>query len=92
MTGTANQIPEQESRNLLRRSLPWLIVIVTAVGIFFGGVTSGYFMFRAESLQRTEKRDRTVNEIKQKLDSLPQQTAEKTADKVKQVVQEDEGK
>ncbi|AHB69559.1 hypothetical protein P262_04520 [Cronobacter malonaticus] len=49
-------------------------------------------MFRAESLQRTEKRDRTVNEIKQKLDSLPQQTADKTADKVKQVVQEDEDK
>lgn len=75
MTGTANQIPEKETKSWYSQWQLWLMISVCALGVFIGGVTSGYFMFRAESLQRTEQRDKTVNEIKKKLDTLPEQTA-----------------
>lgn len=75
MTGTANQIPEKDQKGWLKHWQLLMMIAICAFGIFMGGVISGYFMFRAESLQRTEQRDKTVNEIKQKLDTLPEQTA-----------------
>lgn len=74
MTGTANHIPDNElMRPWYRQWQLWLMVSVCALGVFIGGVVSGYFMFRAESLQRTEQRDKKVDEIQKKLDTLPEQ-------------------
>lgn len=50
-----------------------LIVSLTSLAIFLGGMSSGYFLARSEYLPKTEARDKVVNEIKQKVDQLPQQ-------------------
>lgn len=50
-----------------------LIVALTSLAIFLGGMSSGYFLARSEYLPKTEARDKVVNEIKQKVDQLPQQ-------------------
>ncbi|MDJ0023096.1 hypothetical protein QM543_07345 [Pantoea eucrina] len=50
-----------------------LIIALSSLAIFLGGMSSGYFLARAEYLPKTEARDRVVNEIKQKVDQLPQQ-------------------
>lgn len=76
MTGTANQIPDKDPKPWYQHWQMWLIISIASFGIYIGGVTSGYFMFRAESLQRTEKRDKAVEEIQKQLDTLPKQTAE----------------
>lgn len=74
MTGTANQIPDKDANKPWHKQWQlWLIIVIASFGIFIGGVTSGYFMWRAESLQRTEQRDKKVDEIQKKLDTLPQQ-------------------
>ncbi|MGK9174126.1 hypothetical protein KXR87_12975 [Yokenella regensburgei] len=73
MTGTNNQIPEKERRPWYTHWQLLLVVAVSAFGIFLGGVTSGYFMFRAESLQRTEARDKAINALSHKVDQLPSQ-------------------
>lgn len=73
MTGTANQIPEKEQRPWYAHWQLLLVVAVSAFGIFLGGVTSGYFMFRAESLQRTEQRDKAIKDLSQKVEQLPSQ-------------------
>lgn len=65
-----------------------VVVSLTSFGIYLGGVSSGYFLFRAEYQHKADARDRTVNEIKQKVDQLPQ----KTATEVNKVVREDEKK
>ncbi|MCK1966854.1 hypothetical protein MT962_000640 [Franconibacter sp. IITDAS19] len=77
MTGTANHIPEPDMtrEERIRNWIGVLIIITSYLGVFAGGVASGYFYFRSETLPRTEQRDKTVNEIKQKLDTLPEQTA-----------------
>jgi hypothetical protein len=63
-----------------------MIVILCAVfGIYLGGVTSGYFMAQVQYSQRAAARDKTVGEIKQQVAQLPN----KTADAVKQAVQDD---
>ncbi|AHF77916.1 Phage protein [Sodalis praecaptivus] len=67
----------------------WLIVIATGFSIYLSGTSTGYFIAQAQYSQRADKRDKTVGEIKLKVDQIPDQTATKTADKVKQVVQED---
>ena len=59
----------------------WFVVVATAAGIYLGGVTSGYFMAQAQYAQRAAQRDKSVAEIKQKVDQLPGQ--------VKQAVQDD---
>jgi len=73
MTGTANRIPDKEERQWYNHWQLWLIISVCALGVYVGGVISGYFIFRAESLQRTEQRDKAVQQIQKKLDTLPEQ-------------------
>jgi|GEM_PF-1598178 len=76
MTGTANQIPDKETdKSWYKHWQMWVIILIASFGIYIGGVTSGYFMWRAESLQRTEQRDKKVDEIQKKLETLPEQTA-----------------
>lgn len=60
-----------------------VIVTLTTFAIFLGGVSSGYFLFRAEYLPKAAERDRVVNEIKKQVDQLP------TQKQLKQVVKED---
>lgn len=60
-----------------------VIILLTSLAIFLGGVSSGYFYFRAEYLPKAEERDRVVNEIKKQVDQLP------TQKELKQVVTED---
>ena len=62
------------------------VVALTSFAIYLGGVSSGYFMFRAEYLKKAEQRDKVVNEIKQKVDQLPQQTASEVKQAVKEEV------
>ncbi|WP_231566747.1 hypothetical protein [Erwinia sp. 9145] len=62
----------------------WIVMFATSFGIYLGGVTSGYFIARAEYSQYALKRDATVNEIKRRVEQLPQRTAE--------AVKEDEAK
>ncbi|MDH1171433.1 hypothetical protein [Pantoea agglomerans] len=50
-----------------------LIVISSSLGIFFAGAFSGYFVASKEYSLRATKRDQAVNEIKNKVDQLPQQ-------------------
>lgn len=50
-----------------------LIVLLTSLAIFLGGMSSGYFLARSEFMPKTEARDKLVNEIKQKVDQLPEQ-------------------
>lgn len=66
----------------------WIVIFMTAFGIYLGGVTSGYFIARAEYSIKANQRDVTVNEIKKKVEQLPQQTATE----VNKVVKEDEAK
>lgn len=75
MTGTANQIPEPEiTREERRRALiSVLLILASYVGVFAAGGVSGYFIFRNESLHRTEMRDKAVQQIQNKLDTLPEQ-------------------
>lgn len=64
-----NELPEEEK-------IQWrtvLVIFLFSVAIFLGGMSSGYFLFRSEYLPKAEKRDQVVNEIKQKVDQLPQQ-------------------
>lgn len=64
-----NGLPEENA-------IQWrtvLIIFLFSVAIFLGGMSSGYFLFRSEYLPKAEKRDQVVNEIKQKVDQLPQQ-------------------
>ncbi|MDU6413458.1 hypothetical protein [Mixta calida] len=65
-----------------------LVIFATSFGIYLGGVSSGYFIARAEYAQKAQQRDVTVNEIKKKVDQLPQQTASE----VKEAVKSEEGK
>lgn len=78
MTGTANQFPEPEMsrEEKIRKWVGVLIIITSYIGVFVAGGVSGYFVFRAESLHRTEQRDKAVKEIQQELKTLPKQTAE----------------
>lgn len=62
----------------------WLAIFATSFGIYLGGVSSGYFIARAEYAQRAIQRDVTVNEIKKKVDQLPQQTATEVKEAVKE--------
>lgn len=73
MTGESNQKPEDERKPWYSHWQLLLVVAISAFGVFLGGVTSGYFMFRAESLQRTEARDKAINALSQKVDQLPAQ-------------------
>jgi len=73
MTGTANQLPDKDPKRWYHHWQLLAVVAVSALGIFLGGVTSGYFMFRAESLQRTEQRDRAIKDLSQKVEQLPAQ-------------------
>ena len=66
-----------------------VLLVCVEFGIYLGGVTSGYLMNQAQYSQRAAARDKTVGEIKQKVDQIPDQTATKTADAVKQVVKDD---
>ncbi|WP_132926637.1 hypothetical protein [Sodalis ligni] len=66
----------------------WRILIVLACiafGIYLGGAISGYYIAQAQYSQRAAARDKTVGEIKQQVAQLPN----KTADAVKQAVQDD---
>lgn len=60
------------------------VVALTSFAIYLGGVSSGYFMFRAEYLKKAEQRDKVVNEIKHKVDQLPQQTATEVKEAVRE--------
>ncbi|WP_241522088.1 hypothetical protein [Chimaeribacter californicus] len=52
-----------------------------------------YYSITAERRdEKVEQLSNQVADLQKKLDSLPDRTANKTADKVKQVVKEDEGK
>lgn len=62
----------------------WLAIFATSFGIYLGGVSSGYFIARAEYAQRAIQRDVTVNEIKKKVDQLPQQTATEVKEAVRE--------
>jgi len=75
MTGTASQIPDKDfpRQERIRKWVGVLIIITSYLGVFAAGATSGYFVFRAESLQRTEQRDKAISEIQQKVEQLPQQ-------------------
>lgn len=69
-------------------TITWRMLVVifcTVLGIYLGGVTSGYFIAQAQYAQRALVRDKTVNEIK----ALVVQTPDKTAEKVKQDVKDD---
>lgn len=73
MTGTANQLPDKETKRWYHHWQLITVVAISALGIFLGGVTSGYFMFRAESLQRTERRDKAIENLSQQVEKLPSQ-------------------
>lgn len=60
-----------------------MIISLTSFAIFLGGVSSGYFYFRAEYLPKAEARDKVVEEIKKQVDQLP------TQKELKQVVREE---
>ncbi len=60
----------------------WLILAVTAAGIYLGGVTSAYFLAQVQFSQRAAASDKTVAEI-------PEKTADKTAQKVIQAIKDD---
>jgi len=60
-----------------------VIISLTSFAIFLGGVSSGYFYFRAEYLPKAEARDKVVEEIKKQVDQLP------TQKEIKQAVKED---
>lgn len=63
-----------------------LVIFATSFGIYLGGVSSGYFIARAEYAQKAQQRDVKVDELNKKVDLLPQQTATE----VNKVVKEDE--
>lgn len=63
-----------------------LVIFATSFGIYLGGVSSGYFIARAEYAQKAQQRDVKVEELNKKVDRLPQQTATE----VNKVVKEDE--
>ncbi|WP_336747875.1 hypothetical protein [Pantoea vagans] len=74
-----NGLPEEDA-------IQWrtvLIIFLFSVAIFLGGMSSGYFLFRSEYLPKAEKRDQVVNEIKQKVDQLPQQINREVREDVK---------
>lgn len=75
MTGTANHIPEPDiTREERKRTLiSVLLIILSYIGVFAAGGISGYMIFRNESLHRTEMRDKAVQQIQNKLDTLPEQ-------------------
>lgn len=52
-----------------------IVIFATAFGIYLGGVTSGYFIARAEYAQRAIERDARVEQLNKKVDQLPQQMA-----------------
>lgn len=52
-----------------------VVIFATAFGIYLGGVTSGYFIARAEYAQRAIERDARVEQLNKKVDQLPQQMA-----------------
>lgn len=51
------------------------VIFATAFGIYLGGVTSGYFIARAEYAQRAIERDARVEQLNKKVDQLPRQMA-----------------
>ncbi len=57
----------------------WLIVSVTAFGVYLGGVTSGYYIARAEYASQ-------LTVLQSKVEQIPQ----RTADKVQKAVTEEE--
>lgn len=57
----------------------WLIVSVTAFGVYLGGVTSGYYIARAEYATQ-------LTQLQSKVEQIPQ----RTADKVQKAVTEEE--
>ncbi|YCI31071.1 hypothetical protein M1E08_09690 [Erwinia sp. PK3-005] len=63
-----------------------LVIFATSFGIYLGGVSSGYFIARAEYAQKAQQRDVKVEELNKKVDRIPQQTATE----VNKVVKEDE--
>lgn len=74
-----NGLPEEDA-------IQWrtvLIIFLFSVAIFLGGMSSGYFLFRSEYLPKAEKRDQVVNEIKQKVDQLPQQINREVKEDIK---------
>lgn len=60
-----------------------LIVISSSLGIFFAGAFSGYFVASKEYSLRATKRDQAVNEIKKKVDQLPQQINREVKEDIK---------
>ncbi|AMG57742.1 hypothetical protein [Pantoea vagans] len=60
-----------------------LIVISSSLGIFFAGAFSGYFVASKEYSLRATKRDLAVNEIKKKVDQLPQQINREVKEDIK---------
>lgn len=60
-----------------------LIVISSSLGIFFAGAFSGYFVASKEYSVRATKRDQAVNEIKKKVDQLPQQINREVKEDIK---------
>lgn len=52
-----------------------IVIFATAFGIYLGGVTSGYFIARAEYAQRAIERDARVEQLNKKVDQLPRQMA-----------------
>lgn len=74
-----NGLPEEDA-------IQWrtvLIIFLFSVAIFLGGMSSGYFLFRSEYLPKAERRDQVVNEIKQKVDQLPQQINREVKEDIK---------
>lgn len=74
-----NGLPEEDA-------IQWrtvLIIFLFSVAIFLGGMSSGYFLFRSEYLPKAEKRDQVVNEIKRKVDQLPQQINREVKEDIK---------
>lgn len=63
-----------------------LVIFATSFGIYLGGVSSGYFIARAEYAQKAQQRDVKVEELNKKVDRIPQQTATE----VNKVVKEDD--
>ncbi|EOI3465062.1 hypothetical protein ACMSW1_002539 [Cronobacter dublinensis] len=56
------------------------------------GIRSDYRTIADRRDAKVARLSEQVADLKMRMDSLPDRTASKTADKVKQVVQEDEGK
>lgn len=61
----------------------WLIITATALGIYLGGVVSGYFYYRAQQLPINQQRDARLSRLERAVTMLPEKTADKTVEKVK---------